>query len=423
MKQQNLIVELKQRNALVPNMGNGSDTQIQQLLQSIADKEKQLAELQTRIGSKDVDINRLTKEIADLKKEILTRVAKDQYDKLQARYDKDIRIKEEIDELQTALNQKIETKVTDLTSTVSSLQQTIERNSLVVQLNQQLAEAQQTIQTLNTQKTDLHTENTQIKLQNQNLNGRVQLLERQLDEQREGAHRGFLVDQYQNTTIDEFYAMYSQSAAMRETGIFVTPFEFNTIMGLFLKKLPFKEKVLFSVIPESVTATQVVTGLPYTSYGTQQNDGKIEFSYAKYSGKDEFELNTYYPNLSISFPLRTENVHEYLKSIGINTNLNLRIPIVQYGLKYIAAYFLAGDWKTHTIKKAYFYWFELSDGSITAKRPVVIKTNEDLGALSWVFDKVPENAVALVLRMELQYSSNTNPNNSLQFSLPVIHGI
>ena len=238
MKEQNLIVELKQRNS---QEYVGSTADADELLKELKAKQQQLADLQSSLTIKTNEITKLEKDISDLQAKVLDKVDKSIYDKLQAKYDSDINLSRDLAKFETEISETITTSLNTNTAKIQELQETIEANSLVISLNQQLVEANGRITQLNLQNTSLHTESSQVKMQNQNLQTQITVLQRELQEaqdQNSQINRGWLPLHYANVTIDQFYEMYRNSQALRELGIIIPYQEYNLINAQFLNKLP-----------------------------------------------------------------------------------------------------------------------------------------------------------------------------------------
>ena len=140
---------------------------------------------------------------------------------------------------------------------------------------------------LNLQNTSLHNENAQVKMQNQNLQTRINVLEQELaqsQDQSSQINRGWLVQRYGSTSIDEFYEMYKNSSAMRELGIVLSSKEYSHIISQFLNKLPLLKAASYNDIYQCYSAignvinlkdkiyTQgTVTNAKYSVYGSYFN--------------------------------------------------------------------------------------------------------------------------------------------------------
>lgn len=415
MKQQNLIVELVQRNAIDPVTTQGST---EDLIKTIEEKTKQLAELETKIGAKDVDITALKKEIADTRAEVLARVSKEAYDALQARYDRDINFRTEIDTMETKLTGSIDTGLTKVTNSVTELKDVIEANSLVMELNQQLRESQAQVQTLNTQLTSLHSENASVRMQLTNAQNRIALLESQQQTPEDAANMSFLVQKYKNVTLDEFYAMYNKSAAMKELGLYVTPFEYNVILGFFLSKLrKIKEFTGADFTNMRSTYMKTFENISYVRSGTTYTNGKGMININEFSADTELNRTGWYL-VQVPDRITNEEFTEYLRSQNYMPKFQLRMDISSYGLKYIMLEQAAGNYLGRSGKTEWKYYFELNDGTFTNKKDInTLETTNKYGPkihprLTYIFTEVPENAVAVITEITAPtyWAGSTNAN-------------
>ena len=295
MKQQNLIVELKQRNS---QDYVGSTADADELLKELKAKQQQLADLQSSLTIKTNEITKLEKDISDLQAKVLDKVDKSIYDSLQAKYDRDINLPRDLAQFKTEISETVSNSLATNTAKIQELKETIEANSLVVSLNQQLVEANGRITQLNLQNTSLHTENSQVKMQNQNLQTQITVLQRELQEaqdQNSQINRGWLPQQYANVTIDQFYEMYRNSQAMRELGIVIPYQEYNLIIAQFLNKLPLLKESSALDIYTCFTLLGNIINLKNQTYvaGTATN-AKYSLFGGYQSGQNENSMDTVY---------------------------------------------------------------------------------------------------------------------------------
>ena len=443
MKQQNLIVELKQRNS---QEYVGSTADADELLKELEAKQQQLADLQSSLTIKTNEITKLEKDISDLQAKILDKVDKSIYDSLQAKYDRDINLPRDLAKFETEISETISTSLATNTAKIQELQETIESNSLVVSLNQQLVEANGRITQLNLQNTSLHTESSQVKMQNQNLQTQITVLQRELQEaQDQNSHinRGWLPQQYGNVTVDQFYEMYRNSQAMRELGVIIPYQEYNLIIAQFLNKLPLLKASNSSDILTCFTRLGNIIDLKNKTYvtGTATN--------AKYSLFGSYYDNTV-ENSSPAVYINYENYNkietypifkQYILDNGWD-NLEFRFDISSYNKKFLFLNNTVGNTYNRNVKANLTVKFELSDGSFTSPQPVPItKQGEwvDMGATSramsnkfihsnlcYWWGEVPDNAVAFRYVIDFSETFTNNmytDNNSFMFSSPEIRGI
>lgn len=443
MKQQNLIVELKQRNSQ-EHVGSTADAD--ELLKELKAKQQQLADLQSSLTIKTNEITKLEKDISDLQAKVLDKVDKSIYDKLQAKYDSDINLPRDLAQFKTEISETVSTSLATNTAKIQELQETIEANSLVISLNQQLVEANGRITQLNLQNTSLHTENSQVKMQNQNLQTQITVLQRELQEaqdQNSQINRGWLPLQYANVTIDQFYEMYRNSQAMRELGIVIPYQEYNLINAQFLNKLPLLKASMDSDITTCFTGLGNSINLKSKTYvtGTATN--------AKYSLFGEY-YGSIHENNTPAVYINYDNYYEvdpypvfkqYVLDNGWDI-VEFRFDISTYGKKFLFFNNVVGNSYNRNNKVKLTVRFELSDGSFTAPQPISITQKGewvDMGAtqrpvsnkyvhsnLCYWWGEVPENAVAFryVLDLSEAFASNIyTTRNSFVFSSPEIRGI
>lgn len=443
MKQQNLIVELKQRNSQ-EHVGSTADAD--ELLKELKAKQQQLADLQSSLTIKTNEITKLEKDISDLQAKVLDKVDKSIYDKLQAKYDSDINLPRDLAQFKTEISETVSTSLATNTAKIQELQETIEANSLVISLNQQLVEANGRITQLNLQNTSLHTENSQVKMQNQNLQTQITVLQRELQEaqdQNSQINRGWLPLQYANVTIDQFYEMYRNSQAMRELGIVIPYQEYNLINAQFLNKLPLLKASMDSDITTCFTGLGNSINLKSKTYvtGTATN--------AKYSLFGEY-YGSIHENNTPAVYINYDNYYEvdpypvfkqYVLDNGWDI-VEFRFDISTYGKKFLFFNNVVGNSYNRNNKVKLTVRFELSDGSFTAPQPISITQKGewvDMGAtqrpvsnkyvhsnLCYWWGEVPENAVAFryVLDLSEAFASNIYATrNSFVFSSPEIRGI
>lgn len=451
MKQQNLIVELKQRNS---QEYVGSTADADELLKELKAKQQQLADLQSSLTIKtneitklENEITKLEKDISDLQAKVLDKVDKSIYDGLQAKYDSDINLSRDLVQFKTEISETVSTSLATNTAKIQELQETIEGNSLVVSLNQQLVEANGRITQLNLQNTSLHTENSQVKMQNQNLQTQITVLQRELQEaqdQNSQINRGWLPLQYANVTIDQFYEMYRNSQALRELGIVVPYQEYNLIIAQFLNKLPLLKESSKNDIITCFTRLGNNVNLESKTYvaGTATN--------ARYSLYGNYYNNSHNENSTSAVYINTDNYNKLdpypvFKQYVLNNGwdiIEFRFDISTYNKKFLFLNNVVGNYANRDVKAKLFIKFELSDGSFTSPQPIQItKQGEwvDIGATSravsnrlinsnlcYWWGEVPDNAVAFryVLDFSETFANNMYmANNSIMFGSPAIRGI
>lgn len=443
MKQQNLIVELKQRNS---QEYVGSTADADELLKELKAKQQQLVDLQSSLTIKTSEITKLEKDISDLQAKILDKVDKSIYDRLQAKYDSDINLPRDLAKFQTEISQTVTTSLDTNTAKIQELKETIESNSLVVSLNQQLVEANGHITQLNLQNTSLHTENSQVKMQNQNLQTRITVLQRELQEaQDQNSHinRGWLPQQYGNVTVDQFYEMYRNSQALRELGVIIPYREYNLIIAQFLNKLPLLKAsndsdiiTCFTRLGNSINlksktyVTGTATNAKYSLFGNYYSEGNENYNPAVYINYDNYRRIDPYPVFK-----------QYVLDNGWEV-VEFRFDISTYGKKFLFFNNVVGNYSNRNSKVKLTVRFELSDGSFTTPQPISITQKGewvDLGAtqrpvsnkcinsnLCYWWGEVPDNAVAFryVLDFSETFASNMYvDNNSFMFGSPEIRGI
>ena len=443
MKQQNLIVELKQRNS---QDCVGSTADADELLKELKAKQQQLADLQSSLTIKTNEITKLEKDISDLQAKVLDKVDKSIYDNLQAKYDRDINLPRDLAQFKTEISETVSTSLATNTAKIQELQETIEANSLVISLNQQLVEANGRITQLNLQNTSLHTENSQVKMQNQNLQTQITVLQRELQEaqdQNSQINRGWLPQQYANVTIDQFYEMYRSSQAMRELGIVIPYQEYNLIIAQFLNKLPLLKAssqtdilTCFTRLGNSINLKNqtyvagTATNAKYSLYGSYYNSHNENNAPTLYINYDNFSRLDSYPIFK-----------QYILNNGWEI-VEFRFDISTYGKKFLFFNNVVGNQGNKDVKANLFVKFELSDGSFTAPQPVpAAKKGEwvEMGIASrpmsnkfissnlcYWWGEVPDNAVAFryVVDFSETYASDMYvAPNSFMFSSPEIRGI
>ena len=126
MKQQNLIVELKQRNS---QNYVGSTADADELLKELEAKQQQLADLQSSLTIKTNEVAKLEKDISDLQAKILDKVDKSIYDNLQAKYDRDINLSRDLTQFKSEIGETVSTSLATNTAKIQELKETIEGNS------------------------------------------------------------------------------------------------------------------------------------------------------------------------------------------------------------------------------------------------------------------------------------------------------
>ena len=443
MKQQNLIVELKQRNS---QEYVGSTADADELLKELKAKQQQLADLQSSLTIKTNEITKLEKDISDLQAKVLDKVDKSIYDKLQAKYDSDINLSRDLAQFKTEISETVSTSLTTNTAKIQELKETIEGNSLVVSLNQQLVEANGQITQLNLQNTSLHTENSQVKMQNQNLQTQITVLQRELQEaqdQNSQINRGWLPLQYANVTIDQFYEMYRNSQAMRELGIVIPYQEYNLIIAQFLNKLPLLKASKDSDIITCFTRLGNSINLKSKTYvaGTATN-AKYSLFGDYYGGSNENNNPTVYINYDNYNKVDPYSVFkQYVLNNGWDI-IEFRFDISTYNKKFLFLNNVVGNYANRDVKAKLFVKFELSDGSFTTPQPInVTQKGEwiDMGAtqrpvsnkfihsnLCYWWGEVPDNAIAFryVLDFSETFASDMYvATTSFMFSSPEIRGI
>ena len=443
MKQQNLIVELKQRNS---QEYVGSTADADELLKELKAKQQQLADLQSSLTIKTNEITKLEKDISDLQAKVLDKVDKSIYDKLQAKYDSDINLPRDLAKFETEISETISTSLATNTAKIQELQETIEANSLVISLNQQLVEATGQITQLNLQNTSLHTENSQVKMQNQNLQTQITVLQRELQEaqdQNSQINRGWLPQQYTNVTIDQFYEMYRNSQAMRELGIVIPYQEYNLIIAQFLNKLPVLKEPSTLDIYTCFTRLGNIINLKDKTYvaGTAANAKYSLFGYYAEGGNENNTPAVYvnYDNYNKIDPYPV--FKQYVLDNGWDT-IEFRYDISTYNKKFLFLNNVVGNYGNRSVRAKLFVKFELSNGSFTTPQQIQITKQEewvDMGSsqkpvsnkyvhsnLCYWWGEVPDNAVAF--RYVIDFSETFKKdmyieNNSFMFGSPEIRGI
>ena len=443
MKQQNLIVELKQRNS---QEYVGSTADADELLKELKAKQQQLADLQSSLTIKTNEITKLEKDISDLQAKVLDKVDKSIYDKLQAKYDSDINLPRDLAQFKTEISETVTTSLATNTAKIQELKETIEANSLVISLNQQLVEANGRITQLNLQNTSLHTENSQVKMQNQNLQTQIMVLQRELQEaqdQNSQINRGWLPLQYANVTIDQFYEMYRNSQAMRELGVVIPYQEYNLIIAQFLNKLPLLKASNYNDIYNCFTRLGNIINLQSKTYvaGTATN-AKYSLFGGYYGGTNENGTPTVYINYDNYYTVDPYPVFkQYVLDNGWDA-IEFRFDISTYGKKFLFFNNVVGNYDNRNSKVKLTVKFELSDGSFTAPQPINITQRGEYIAmgstqkpvsnrfthsnLCYWWGEVPDNAVAFryILDFSETFASDLYvENNSFMFSSPEIRGI
>ena len=443
MKQQNLIVELKQRNS---QEYVGSTADADELLKELKAKQQQLADLQSSLTIKTNEITKLEKDISDLQAKVLDKVDKSIYDKLQAKYDSDINLPRDLAKFETEISETISTSLATNTAKIQELQETIEANSLVISLNQQLVEATGQITQLNLQNTSLHTENSQVKMQNQNLQTQITVLQRELQEaqdQNSQINRGWLPLQYANVTIDQFYEMYRNSQALRELGIMIPYQEYNLINAQFLNKLPvLKEPSVLDIytcftrlgniinLNDKIYVVGTAANAKYSLYGQYYSGANENGTPAVHINYDNFKKTDPYPVFK-----------QYVLDNGWDV-IEFRYDISAYNKKFLFLNNVVGNYANRNSEASLTVKFELSDGSFTSPQPVPItKRGEwvNMGVTSramsnklihsnlcYWWGEVPDNAVAFRYVVDFSETFANNQyvdNNSFMFSSPAIRGI
>lgn len=443
MKEQNLIVELKQRNS---QEYVGSTADADELLKELKAKQQQLADLQSSLTIKTNEITKLEKDISDLQAKVLDKVDKSIYDKLQAKYDSDIDLARDLAKFETEISETITTSLATNTAKIQELQETIAANSLVISLNQQLVEATGQITQLNLQNTSLHTENSQVKMQNQNLQTQIMVLQRELQEaqdQNSQINRGWLPLQYANVTIDQFYEMYRNSQAMRELGIMIPYQEYNLINAQFLNKLPVLKEPSESDIYTCFTRLGNIINLKDKIYvaGTAAN-AKHSLYGQYYKNADENSTPTVYINYDNFNKIDPYPVFkQYVLDRGWDV-IEFRYDISTYNKKFLFLNNVVGNAINRNVNAKLFVKFELSDGSFTTPQQIQITRQGEWVALGssqrpvsnkyvhsnlcYWWGEVPDNAVAFRYVVDLSETFANNQYvdfNSLMFSSPAIRGI
>lgn len=442
MKQQNLIVELKQRNS---QDYVGSTADADELLKELKAKQQQLADLQSSLTIKTNEIAKLEKDISDLQAKILDKVDKSIYDNLQAKYDRDINLPRDLAQFKTEISETVSTSLATNTAKIQELKETIEADSLVVSLNQQLIAANGQITQLNLQNTSLHTESSQVKMQNQNLQTQITVLHRELQEaqdQNSQINRGWLPQQYTNVTIDQFYEMYRNSQAMRELGIVIPYQEYNLIIAQFLNKLPVLKEPSILDIYTCFTRLGNIIDLKNKTYvaGTAAN---AKYSlYGNYYGGDTISGTPVYINYENYYRVDPYPVFkQYILDNGLDV-IEFRYDISTYNKKFLFLNNVVGNYANRSVKAKLFVKFELSDGSFTTPQQIQItKQGEwvDMGSsqkpvsnkyvhsnLCYWWGEVPDNAVAFryVVDFSETFANNLyTDNDSFMFGSPAIRGI
>lgn len=440
MKQQNLIVELKQRNS---QEYVGSTADADELLKELKAKQQQLADLQSSLTIKTNEITKLEKDISDLQAKVLDKVDKSIYDKLQAKYDSDINLPRDLAKFETEISETISTSLATNTAKIQELQETIEANSLVISLNQQLVEATGQITQLNLQNTSLHTENSQVKMQNQNLQTQITVLQRELQEaqdQNSQINRGWLPLQYANVTIDQFYEMYRNSQALRELGIMIPYQEYNLINAQFLNKLPvLKEPSVLDIytcftrlgniinLNDKIYVVGTATNAKYSLFGNYATENSSPVVFINYDNYNKVE----------TYPI----FKQYILDNGWDV-IEFRYDISAYNKKFLFLNNVVGNYANRIVNAKLFVKFELSDGSFTTPQQILItKQGEwvELGSsqkpisnkyvnsnLCYWWGEVPDNAVAFRYVVDFSETFANNQyvdTNSFMFSSPAIRGI
>ncbi len=441
MKQQNLIVELKQRNS---QDYVGSTADADELLKELKAKQQQLADLQSSLTIKTNEITKLEKDISDLQAKILDKVDKSIYDNLQAKYDRDINLPRDLAQFKTEISETVTTSLATNTAKIQELKETIEADSLVVSLNQQLIAANGQITQLNLQNTSLHTENSQVKMQSQNLQTQITVLQRELQEaqdQNSQINRGWLPQQYTNVTIDQFYEMYRNSQAMRELGIVIPYQEYNLIIAQFLNKLPVLKEPSTLDIYTCFTRLGNIINLRNKTYvaGTAAN-AKYSLFGGYYSGDSENGTPTVYINYDNYYQV---DPYPAFKQCVLDNGwdvIEFRYDISTYNKKFLFLNNVVGNVLNRSVKAKLFVKFELSDGSFTTPQQIQItKQGEWMDPsqkpvsnkyvhnnLCYWWGEVPDNAVAFryVVDFSETFANNIYPETtSFMFSSPAIRGI
>ena len=442
MKQQNLIVELKQRNS---QNYVGSTADADELLKELEAKQQQLADLQSSLTIKTNEVAKLEKDISDLQAKILDKVDKSIYDNLQAKYDRDINLSRDLTQFKSEIGETVSTSLATNTAKIQELKETIEGNSLVVSLNQQLVAANGQITQLNLQNTSLHTENSQVKMQNQNLQTQITVLQRELQEaqdQNSQINRGWLPQQYTNVTIDQFYEMYRNSQAMRELGIVIPYQEYNLIIAQFLNKLPVLKEPSVLDIYTCFTRLGNIINLKNITYvaGTAAN--------AKYSLYGEYhtsEIENATPTVYINYDNNRVDPYPVFKQYVLNNGwdvVEFRYDISTYNKKFLFLNNVVGNYGNKSVKAKLFVKFELSNGSFTTPQQIQITNQGEwvaMGAsqkpvsnkyvnsnLCYWWGEVPDNAVAFryVVDFSETFANNQYTDaSSFMFGSPAIRGI
>ena len=443
MKEQNLIVELKQRNS---QEYVGSTADADELLKELEAKQQQLADLQSSLTIKTNEITKLEKDISDLQAKVLDKVDKSIYDKLQAKYDSDINLSRDLAKFETEISETITTSLATNTAKIQELQETIEANSLVISLNQQLVEANGRITQLNLQNTSLHTESSQVKMQNQNLQTQITVLQRELQEaqdQNSQINRGWLPLHYANVTIDQFYEMYRNSQAMRELGIIIPYQEYNLINAQFLNKLPVLKEPSALDIYTCFTRLGNIINLKNKTYvaGTAAN-AKYSLFGEYYNSANENSTPGVYINYE-NYP--KTNPYPVFKQYVLDNGwdvIEFRYDISAYNKKFLFLNNVVGNYLNRSVNAKLFVKFELSDGSFTTPQQIQITRQGEWVAmgssekpvsnkyvhnnLCYWWGEVPDNAVAFRYVVDFSETFANNQyveNNSLMFSSPAIRGI
>ena len=443
MKQQNLIVELKQRNS---QDYVGSTADADELLKELEAKQRQLADLQSSLTIKTNEVTKLEKDISDLQAKILDKVDKSIYDNLQAKYDRDINLSRDLTQFKSEIGETVSTSLATNTAKIEELKETIEGNSLVVSLNQQLVAANGQITQLNSQNTSLHTENSQVKMQNQNLQTQITVLQRELQEaqdQNSQINRGWLPQQYTNVTIDQFYEMYRNSQAMRELGIVIPYQEYNLIIAQFLNKLPVLKEPSALDIHTCFTSLGNIINLKDKTYvaGTAAN-AKHSLYGNYYEGENENGTPTVYINYD---NFKKTDPYPVFKQYVLDNGwdvIEFRYDISAYNKKFLFLNNVVGNYANRIVNAKLFVKFELSDGSFTTPQQILItKQGEwvELGSsqkpisnkyvnsnLCYWWGEVPDNAVAFryVVDFSETFANNQYADrNPFMFGSPAIRGI
>ena len=446
MEQQNLIVELKQRNS---QDYVGSTADADELLKELEAKQQQLADLQSSLTIKTNEITKLEKDISDLQAKILDKVDKSIYDNLQAKYDRDINLSRDLTQFKSEIGETVSTSLATNTAKIEELKETIEGNegnSSVVSLNQQLVAANGQITQLNLQNTSLHTENSQVKMQNQNLQTQITVLQRELQEaqdQNSQINRGWLPQQYTNVTIDQFYEMYRNSQAMRELGIVIPYQEYNLIIAQFLNKLPvLKEPSTLDIytcftrlgniinLKDKTYVAGTAANAKYSLYGEYYTLGDENGTPAVYINYDNYNKVDPYPVFK-----------QYVLDNGWNA-IEFRYDISTYNKKFLFLNNVVGNAVNRSVKAKLFVKFELSNGSFTTPQQIQITRQGewvDMGSsqkpvsnkyvhsnLCYWWGEVPDNAVAFRYVVDFSETFANNQyaeKNSFMFGSPAIRGI